>query len=142
MDRSEQLRALAEAAHDEGLAILECPLPRNLMGAYDLRSGVIYLRKGLTVSHHVAALAHELEHHYRGDDGHQDAVTEARINQAVARALISPTEYALAERITGGHTGAIALELDLPRWVVSAYRKQLWQGGHYGGESVTGGAFA
>lgn len=126
MNRSEQLRALAEAAHDEGLTILERPLPHGLSGAYDLRAGIIYLRRGLSMPHQVAVLAHELEHHRRGDDGHQGEATEARINQAVARWLISPAEYALAERITGGHSGAIALELDLPRWVVSAYRTRLW----------------
>lgn len=117
--------------------MIECPLPGRWTGAYDLRGGVIYLRHGLTVPQRLATLAHELRHHELGHDGHQAAAVEARINEDVARALISPTEYALAEQLHEGRAGAIALELDLPRWVVSAYRAPLWRGEGISSEAVS-----
>lgn len=72
---------------------------------------------------------HELEHAKAGHEGEQSDIIEARINRRVAEQLITPEEYARAELVAGGNSGAIAVELDLPRWVVSAYRRRLWAAG-------------
>lgn len=127
MSRSEQLNQLIGYCSEEGISIIEVPLPGTLTGAYDLRAGVIYLRRGMTIPQQLATLAHEIRHHELGHDGHQPDCVEQAINEQVAGWLISEPEYALAERLCGGHSGAIAVELDLPRWVVSAYRKRFWR---------------
>ena len=47
---------------------------------------------------------------------------EARIDRVVARRLITPQEYEAAEVVSGGRgSGAVAVELGLPRWVVRAF---------------------
>ncbi|WP_172191192.1 hypothetical protein [Actinomyces faecalis] len=44
----------------------------------------------------------------------------------MARTLITEEDYARAEALTGGRgSGAIAAEMGLPRWVVSAWRAEL-----------------
>lgn len=79
----------------------------------------------LTGSQRRAALMHELIHVRRGDDGHQDERTERAINREVAATLITPQDYARAEALHGPSTQAIAVELDVPFWVVGAYRETL-----------------
>ncbi len=128
MNRAEQLRLAERRAILAGVVVREADLPEGMWGHYSRPLGVISISRELSTSARLATLLHELAHHERGDDRCQSPEVEARINEDVARALISPAEYALAERLHEGRTGAIALELDLPRWVVSAYRAPLWRG--------------
>ncbi|MDO4888129.1 MAG: hypothetical protein Q3979_05440 [Actinomycetaceae bacterium] len=97
-------------------------------GRYYLGRGTVVLRRGLTAGQRVATLAHEAAHVDRADDGHQSAVVEARINEGVARLLISPAEYVVAERLCGCDVGWIASELGVPAWCVAAYRRLLGRG--------------
>ena len=56
----------------------------------------------------------------------QARAVERRIDETVAHRLITAEEYARAEALTGGRgSGAIAAEMGLPKWVVSAYRRTL-----------------
>ena len=64
-------------------------------------------------------------HAERGDDGPQPAAVEARINRAVACRLVTVAEYAAAEALAGPGVGALAVELDVPVWVVEAFRRTL-----------------
>ena len=47
------------------------------------------------------------------------------IDERVAHAFIEPDQFAAAERLHAGDSWAIAEELDLPAWVVDAYRRRL-----------------
>lgn len=111
---------------EQGVFVRWVDLPGLMWGAYHLGNRTVYLRRGMSEAQEVATLAHELEHVRRGDDGHQSPAVEARIDRAVAYRLISVAEYRRAEEVTGGRSsGAIAVELGLPRWVVSAFRSTL-----------------
>lgn len=50
---------------------------------------------------------------------------EARIDRSVARRLVDVRAYAAAEALVGPGTGALAAELEVPVWVVEAYRDTL-----------------
>ncbi|QHO91962.1 ImmA/IrrE family metallo-endopeptidase [Actinomyces sp. 432] len=116
---------LATAA-GQGVAVRWLPLAgTGWRGCYHQPTRTIYLRAGMSDRLAVATLMHELEHAARGDDGHQGRAVEARIDRAVACRLITPSEYRAAEALVGPHPGALAVELDVPRWVVDAYRTTL-----------------
>lgn len=136
-DRGAQLDALTIHAERCGLAITYARLPGLQRGAYHHADGRVFLREGMTAGATLAALAHELGHFYRGDTGPQPSPVEAYIDEKVAEFLIDPGDYAMAESLYDGATAGIALELDLPRAVVSAYRRPLWRGGTIGVQSVT-----
>ena len=111
-----------------GIELVEATLPPGWCGAYSHRERTIYVQRDIAAFELIPTLLHELEHARLHHEGHQSRSVENAIDERVARELISPADYALAEKLHDGHTGGIALELDLPRWVVSAYRRQLWQG--------------
>lgn len=73
----------------------------------------------------VSTLAHEYAHHLLGHDGPQTQTEEDRADRLAARLLISPTEYARAEKIHDGHIPAIADELGVTCWIVKAYQQCL-----------------
>lgn len=104
-------------------------LPGATQAAYDHAKATIWLSHRLPDHAIIPCLLHELEHAEAGHFGHQDAAVEDRINERVAEVLISAEDYARAEALAGGSSGGIAVELDLPRWVVSAYRRRLWAAG-------------
>lgn len=109
-----------------GLMIRWTPMPPHRRGAYDARRRIVYLARDLDGAAAVATLMHEMEHARRGDDGHQPRAVERRIDETVAHQLITADDYARAEAVTGARdSGAIAVEMGLPRWVVSAYRRTL-----------------
>ena len=74
-------------------------------------------------------LAHELAHYRLGHTAQSDPVLhvrqEAAADRYAARLLISPAEYALAERLVGPSPGALAKELGVLTWVVLAYQDAL-----------------
>lgn len=104
-----------------GITVETHKLTGTLRGYYNHRERLIVIRQGLSYPQRRTALAHELVHARRGDDGHQGPQVERRVNQATARLLISPIEYALAERIHGPNVAAIARELDVTQALVQAY---------------------
>lgn len=117
--------ALLDELAGEGVRVMRADLPGDMDGAYMLRSNTILLDTGLVDWEELPVLMHEMVHWRRGDDGPQSARVERSIDEAVALQLVDPTDYARAEAQLGWHTGGIAVELDVPRWVVQAYRRVL-----------------
>ncbi len=74
-----------------------------------------------------STLAHELGHAHHGDawtdDPHIKQLREDRANAYAARLLISPLEYAIAERLVGHHTGALAKELGVAAYIIEAWKQ-------------------
>ena len=90
-----------------------------------MEARTIWIDSRLSDAHAAPVLAHELIHARRGDECEQDEATERLIDERVAHAFIAPDQFAAAERIHGGDSWAIAEELDMPAWVVDAYRRRL-----------------
>lgn len=97
----------------------------NDLGLYDHDAHTIWIHSALTDTHAAPVLAHELAHAYRGDNCAQPDHVEKAIDHRIARSFISDKEYARLEAIYGGDANAIADELSLPRWVVSAFQEYL-----------------
>ncbi len=118
--------ALLDNAAEQGILVhWATRMPAGLRGAYHLATRMILLREGMPDRLAVPTLMHELEHARRGDDGHQGGAVEAHINRAVACRLVTPESYRRAEVAVGPHPGALAVELDVARWVVIAYQSTL-----------------
>ncbi|WP_210579210.1 hypothetical protein [Actinomyces succiniciruminis] len=117
--------ALLAAADEQQVFVRWLRMPEGWRGAYHLPSRTVYLRKGMSERSAVPTLMHELTHAARGDDGHQTRPVEARIDRQVACRLITPGAYRAAEMLAGPHLGALAAELDVPCWVILAYRETL-----------------
>lgn len=98
----------------------------SLDGFYEHAQRRITINSRLSTVQTVGVLAHELIHALHAHDGPQTEAIEARVDKLAARLLISPAEYAQAERLCGPHAGAIARELELPRWVVQAWQEQAY----------------
>lgn len=112
--------------HQVGL-FMDVEMPGDWQGTYidDLRA--IYINRRTPASWVVPVLAHETFHAAAHHDGHQSPAVEARIDEAVATAIINPAEYRFWESQYGWSTGGIASALNLPRWTVEAYRRKLAQ---------------
>lgn len=123
--RRPQMNALLDELAGEGVTVMRAELPGNMDGAYLRRSNTILLDTGLVDWEVLPVLLHEMAHWRRGDDGPQSACMERSIDESVALQMIDPADYARAEAELGWHTGGIAAELDVPRWVVQAYRRVL-----------------
>ena len=94
-------------------------------GAWSREARTIWIDSRLSDAHAAPVLAHELIHACRGDECAQDEATERLIDERVAQEFIAPEQFAAAERLHVGDSWAIAEELDLPAWVVDAYRRRL-----------------
>lgn len=126
--RRPTMDSLLQHCAELGLQVQWAHLTGNLSGCYDHTTKTIWLEADDPEWMNIPNLMHELIHAQRGDDGHQPASIERHINRTVAHALITEDDYARAEQISGARgSGGIAQELGLPRWVVSAYRAELWQ---------------
>ena len=89
------------------------------------RSGLVLINHKRTAVVQRCALAHELGHWHHGHDwsaAHDVARDEREADTYAARLLVSPVEYALAERLYDGHPGAIARELDVTTPIIEAWR--------------------
>lgn len=115
--------ALVDRLASEGVSIAEGDI--KSWGFYSRPDRLIVLRRGLTGPQRLAALTHEAIHHWAGHDGHQSAAVEAWVNRQVAQRLVATPAYIAAERLHPGSVAGIAHELDLPVWVVEAYRSML-----------------
>lgn len=119
------LDQLINLAESHGITISWTHL--HTRAAYHHKTRTIYLDHTLTTRprHATAILAHEYIHALMGHTGPQDPHTEHLVDLRAAQLLISPAEYALAERLHDANPHAIADELNLPLWVVVAYRERL-----------------
>ncbi|CAM4152752.1 ImmA/IrrE family metallo-endopeptidase [Corynebacterium belfantii] len=70
----------------------------------------------------LCTLAHELGHAHYGDPPEHDGWREKRADRFAARILITPGEYAVAERLHGPCPGAIAYELGVTAHLIQAWR--------------------
>lgn len=88
-------------------------------------SGLVILNQRRTQRVQRITLAHEIGHHWHGHDwtrAHDRAVDERQADTYAARLLISPADYALAERLVGCHPGALAKELGVTARLVELWR--------------------
>lgn len=125
MERFNDEYALTDWLHSEGITISTAVLPRGIWGLYEWERRRILIRAGMPAYYTFPALLHETEHHIQGHRGHQCAKIEKDINRRIAAKLINPTEYEYAESQYGWNTPGIASYLEVPRWVVQAYRDSL-----------------
>lgn len=89
-------------------------------------SGLIVLNPRRTTLTQRVTLAHEIGHHRYGHDWtreHDSERDEREADTYAARLLISPAEYALAERLVGCHPGALAKELGVTARLVEFWRE-------------------
>lgn len=82
----------------------------------------VTVRIGMDDAETLCALAHELGHaHYNDPPGH-DPRFEARADRFAAQLLISPIDYALAERAYGPHPSRLAAELGVTLHLINVWR--------------------
>ena len=98
-------------------------LLNNAWGYYYEAAHVILIDRRLTYTAKRCALVHELVHWSHGDD--RCGLHEMRTRAETARLLISPTEYALAERMYDSNPYQIAAELNVTVQVIEDYKNWL-----------------
>ena len=91
-----------------GMGVHVVYLPYRLAGAYWHDEGLIVIDSRQTRAGQLAALAHETIHARRGASGPQPSHVEDLVDELAAKLLISPIEYALAERVYGSRPAALA----------------------------------
>lgn len=106
-----------------GMGVHVVYLPYRLAGAYWHDEGLIVIDSRQTRAGQLAALAHETIHARRGDSGPQPSHVEDLVDELAAKLLISPIEYALAERVYGSRPAALAAELGVTQRMVEAWRR-------------------
>ena len=110
--------------HAASLGITVCRAKlEGALGLWDAKTRHIWIDSRLTDSAATPVLAHELLHVQRGDNGHQNPDVEQAIDAHVAFLMVDPKAYAQAESLYETDTHAIAEELNLPEWVISAYER-------------------
>lgn len=125
MDELGDENSLRDWLYSERINIREKVLPAGVWGLYDWERQTIWIRAGLPSTYRHAALLHETYHFVRGDRGHQTQAVENQINEIVALTLVNPAEYRWAESLVGPSVPGLAVELEVPKWVVRAYRRIL-----------------
>lgn len=82
----------------------------------------VTVRIGMDDAETLCALAHELGHaHYNDPAGHYPRF-EARADRFAAQLLISPIDYALAEKAYGPHPSRLAAELGVTVHMINVWR--------------------
>ena len=119
----QRLAELIELCTAQGVRVEWADLGAHRHGQYQRRLRLIELNSRLVLRQLVPVLAHEYAH-FVHDDGCSSAAHERRAWEHAARMLITPADYARAERLVGSHPNAIAAELDLTSVVVRAWRRQ------------------
>lgn len=114
--------ALLDLCAEHGLKVEYVDLGERRHGQYRRRWRRIDLNVNLSLRQLVPGLAHEFAH-YVFDDGCSTTFGERRAWEYAAQMLISPEEYAAAERVVGPSVHAIAIELDLTAVTVEAWRR-------------------
>ena len=113
--------ALFAQCRQEGIAVCRARLDEQ-RGLWEPSRLRIWVDNRLCDRHAAPVLVHEMFHAHRGDAACQPSATEAAINERVAHLYVDADLYAWAERIRGPYPGAIADELDLPQWIIEAWR--------------------
>ena len=111
-----------------GLRVEEDCLPRGMNGYYCDALGLIVLHDKLNARQRLCTLQHELIHAHYHDIGCGSIIglrAELRARRETALTLISPTEYAIAERMYEGDSFLIAQALDVTVQVVEDYKEML-----------------
>lgn len=124
MDEVDEDAIIGRLNH-QGIEVEYADLPRGMWGFYSREWDLVTLRKGMPRMYRLPTLMHECGHVARLDHGHQSLKVENAIDEDVALALINPADFAWAESRVGYHTGGLAHELELPKWVIRAYRRVL-----------------
>lgn len=120
MDRFDEL---AQHAGDLGVNIeWTFELPPTIHAYYEHDGQLIVINYRCTEAQVIAALAHEVGHAAFGDTCSTDMI-ERRADEYGASLVLTPTEYADAERQVGPHAGALARELGVTRDLVLAWRR-------------------
>lgn len=94
------------------------------------RSGLVLINHHKSALTQKVALAHEMGHWHHGHDwsaAHDVERDERQADIYAARLLIRPVDYALAERVTGPHPGALARELEVTARMVELWRDHVWR---------------
>lgn len=97
------------------------------------RSGLVLINERRSKPAQRVAIAHECGHHAHGHGwsaAHDVPRDEREADTYAARLLVSPVEYALAERMYGGHAGAIARELEVPVPLIELWRTEVLRRGN------------
>lgn len=127
----ERLFALARGF---GVAVEYADLGPDRDGEYLHHRRLIRLQHGMSTRLHRSVLAHECAHARFGDtptrDPFRHARQERRADEWGATQLIRPLSYRRAERLHGGHRGAIAVELEVTTDLVAAFQRVLARAPH------------
>lgn len=110
------------------LTVSSALLPGKLDGIYCLATNTVLIDRRITYVRKRCALVHELVHWQHGDDtsnGCHGSKLEQRCRRETAMLLISPAEYALAERMYDGNPYQIAAELNITVQIIEDYRELL-----------------
>jgi hypothetical protein len=118
----DRLDQLFRHCADLGIEVEWADLGPVRHGEYRATIDVITLNLRLTRRQTIAALGHELGHRQFGDRCSTPAV-ERRAWEYAAAFLITPAEYARAERSVGHHEGALAAELEVTPKVIEAWKR-------------------
>lgn len=108
-----------------GVRIVDGKPDNGDWATYNHDSRAILIDPVLTGNQRLATLLHELEHAKAEHDGHQNARIEAAINEKVARRLITFHDYQRAEKLYPADMQAMATELDVPVFILTAYQTYL-----------------
>ncbi|RTE47926.1 hypothetical protein [Actinobaculum sp. 352] len=116
---------LCDYAHEIDVTIVWARMAGTYAAAVDAATRTVYLDNRLDQhpAELVSAFAHELGHLALGHVGPQDAKGEDRADEWAARRLISPVEYAAAERILGPNPFLLGVELGVTMRIVRAWQR-------------------
>ena len=120
-------KALQHFFDSQGVEVVETleGMTVDRQGWYNHAKRLVGVHPDLLERQRVPVLLHEAFHVLRHDDGEQPQAVEDRINEDVALLLVNPADYAFWESEFGWNAGGLAAALDLPRWVIEAYRRAL-----------------
>lgn len=122
---------LADRALHQGVRVRSADIG-HLHGLYDDDARCITLHVCLTDYQKRSTLAHEISHATWRDrptrDRYEHERRERRADADAARTLIHPVDYARAEALVGSDPGALAVELDVSKWVILAWQREARHG--------------
>lgn len=127
---SARLDLLYHHCADLGIDVEWADLGEYRRGDYCAELRLIRLNHRLTQVEAACTLGHEVAHHLFGDRCSTPAV-ERRAWERAAAILITPAEYAAAERLVGCHPNALAAELEVTPHLIRAWRRWFARTGGY-----------
>lgn len=117
---SDRLDELFQHCADIGIDVEWADLGEHRRGEYRHYERRIVLNRRLSRAQLISTLAHEIAHAKFGDTCSTDHA-ERRAWQYAAAFLITPAQYATAERLVGHHPAALAVELGVTRRVIESW---------------------